>query len=120
MLATAARFHDLHMSDVRVEKYAKYTREHYSAVFDNLHTKKEFYGRIKRTDFPLRPTGSSLRSYHGLIDLNADSDGSVDEGLFGNSSDESPGESAGSVYDVDELGISEEAGNDEAGNDEAE
>jgi len=42
MLATAARFHDLHMSDVRVEKYSKYTREHYSAVFDNLHTKKEW------------------------------------------------------------------------------
>jgi len=110
MLATAARFHDLHMSDVRVEKYSKYTREHYSAVFDNLHTKKEFHGRVKRTDFPLRPTGSSLRSYHGSIDLNNDSDGSVDEGLFG----DSVGDCPDSVFNVDELDIDEEAGEDEA------
>ena len=105
MLATAAWFHDLHMSDVRVEKYSKYTREHYSTVFDNLHT-KEFHGWVKRTDFQLRPTGSSLRSYHGLIDLNTDSDGSVDEKLFG--------DSPHSVYDVQELGVDEEAGDDEA------
>jgi hypothetical protein len=67
--------------------WSKYTREYYSGVFDNLHSKKEFRGKLSVEDFPLRPTGTSLKTLHGVIDLDEDSDGEVDAGLFAEASD---------------------------------
>jgi hypothetical protein len=48
---------------------------------------KEFRGKLSVEDFPLRPTGTSLKTLHGVIDLDEDSDGEVDAGLFAEASD---------------------------------
>ena len=87
MLITTAHFHSKHNADVREPHWSKYTREYYSGVFDNLHSKKEFRGKPSVEDFPLQPTSTSLKTLHGVIDLDEDSDGEVDAGLFAEASD---------------------------------
>ncbi len=56
-----------------------------SSIFDNVHLKSEFAGKLKHQDFPLTARHGALKSYHGVIDLDDDSDGEVNLGLFGDS-----------------------------------
>lgn len=82
MLVSAAHFHRLYKQRPNNPAYKKYTRDFLSSIFDNLHLKSEFAGKLKRQDFPLMAIRGVPKSYHGFIDLDDDSDGEVNPGLF--------------------------------------
>ena len=57
---------------------SKYTRAHFLATFDSLSTKKEFVDVVSVEDFPPRKERATRYRHTTIVDLNNDSDASLD------------------------------------------
>ena len=57
---------------------SKYTRAHFLATFDSLNTKKEFVDVVSVEDFLPRKKRATRYRHTTIVDLNNDSDASLD------------------------------------------
>ena len=62
------------------ESLFKYSRSHVLGAIDGLHIKEEFAGEIGLEDFPVNSSHKKRRKAKKIININEDSDASVDMG----------------------------------------